>query len=110
MRVVLTLGSQPWCTSTWHSIYYRVWRVDSSGPKRLVDGEEFAWLRTGTYAVGSVARDLVNPNAPVDVLIEFTQRSVDSGVHNREAIRHLSIKGDRAELRAIVRSASTPLR
>src|SRR5262249_47418848 len=31
----------------------------------------------------------------VDAIIEFTQRSVDSGVHNREALRHFLIEGDR---------------
>ena len=91
---VMTLGNHWGCASAWHPVYYRVWRVDPSGSKLLIDGSEIAWLRTETYAVGSIAQDSTNENAPVGVLIEFTTRSIDPGVHNREAIRHFLIDGD----------------
>ena len=89
---VMTLGNAWGCASTWHPVYYRVWRVNPSGSNLLVDDSEVAWLRTETYAVGSIAQDRTNDNAPVDVLIEFTERSIGEGV--REAIRHFLINGD----------------
>lgn len=92
---VMTLGNAWGCASAWHPVYYRVWRIDSSGSKNLIDESEFAWLRTGIYIVGSIVQDWKDDNSPVDVLIEFTQRSIDGGVHNREGVRHFLIDGDR---------------
>jgi hypothetical protein len=91
---VMTLGNHWGCASWWHPVYYRVWRVDPSGSKLLIDGSEMAWLRAEAFAVGSIAQDRTGKNAPLDVLIEFTEGSIDTGVHNREAIRHLLIEGD----------------
>ena len=91
---VMTLGNFWGCASTWHPVYYRVWRIDPSGPRLLIDDSEDAWLRTETYIVGSIGQDW-RERSPVDVLIEFTERSIDGGVHNREAIRHFLIEGDR---------------
>jgi hypothetical protein len=91
----MTLGNQWGCASTWHTVYYRVWRVDASAPKLLIDRSEDAWLRAGEYIIGSIGQDWVNKSAPVDVLIELTERSIDGGVHNREAIRHFLIDGDK---------------
>src|SRR6185312_12800072 len=53
-----------------------------------------AWQRTETYAVGSIVGGQPNDSASVDVLIEFTEASIDAGVHNREAVRHFLINGD----------------
>jgi hypothetical protein len=91
---VLTLGNHWGCASAWHPVYYRVWRVDPSGSKLLIDDSAMAWLRTETYAVGSITQDRTNENAPVDVLIEFTGGSIDATVGNREVIRHYLIAGD----------------
>jgi len=93
---IMTLGNHWGCASSWHPVFYRVWRVDPSGSKLLIDDSEVAFLRTDTYIVGSMVQDRTTKNAPVDVLIEFTQRSIDAGVHSREAVRHLLIEGDRA--------------
>lgn len=93
---VMTLGNYWGCASTWKALYYRVWRVDPSGSKLLIDNTEGSWLRTQPSAVGSIGpgKTNINGNAPVDVLIEFTERSIDVGIHNREAIRHFLIDGD----------------
>jgi hypothetical protein len=91
---VMTLGNSWGCASTWHPVHYKVWRIDSSGQKLLIAGSEGAWLRAGSYAVGSIGKDQADRSAPVDVLIEFTQASIDAGVHNREAVRHFLIDGD----------------
>jgi hypothetical protein len=93
---ILTLGNASGCESSWHSVYYRVWRVESSGSKLLIDGSEWAWMRADNYAEGSIGRDMRNANSPLDVLIEFAESSIDGAVHSREAIRHFFIEGDRA--------------
>jgi hypothetical protein len=90
---VMTLSNSSGCTSNWHSVTYRVWRVDPSGSKLLIDDSEGAFHRMVPYAVGSIGRDS-RIDSPIDVLIEFTQRSIDAGVHNREAIRRYLITGD----------------
>ena len=91
---VMTLGNHWGCASSWHPVYYRVWRVDPSGSKLLIDDSEVAFLRTEIYAVGSIAQNRIDKNSPVDILIEFTEGSIDPGVHSREAIRHFLIDGD----------------
>lgn len=91
---VMTLGNHWGCVSAWHPVYCRVWRIEPSGPKLLIDDSAVAYLRGQTYAVGSIAQDRTKDNAPVDVMIEFTEASVDVMVHNREAIRHYLIDGD----------------
>jgi hypothetical protein len=93
--LVMTLGNDWGCASTWHTVYYRVWRVDATRSKLLIDRSDFAWLRAGSYIVGSIGQDWTNQSAPADVLIEFTEASIDGGVHNREAVRHYLIDGDK---------------
>ncbi|HWZ32111.1 MAG TPA: hypothetical protein VNX18_12290 [Bryobacteraceae bacterium] len=92
---IMTLGNEWGCASTWHLVYYRIWRLDSSGSKALIDRAEPAWLRGQTFAVGSIVQTQMHFPGPVDALVEFTEASVDGGVHNREAIRHFLIDGDR---------------
>jgi hypothetical protein len=91
---IMTLGNEWGCASNWHDVYYRIWRVDSSGAKILVDGSHWAYLRGQSYLVGSITNSAMHFDGPVDALIEFTQQSVDGGVHNREAVRHFLIEGD----------------
>ncbi|MBN9659332.1 MAG: hypothetical protein J0H49_14195 [Acidobacteria bacterium] len=92
---IMTLGNHWGCTSAWHPVYYRVWRVGPTGSKLLIDGDQYAWMRTGTYAIGSIGQRRGLKDSPVDVLIEIAIRSVDIGVHNREAVLHYLIEGDK---------------
>ncbi len=92
---ILTLGNEWGCASAWHRVYYRIWRVDPLGSTILVDESGDAYLRSESFIVGSIVNSPMHFSGPVDAVIEFTQRSVDAGVHNREAIRHLLIDGDR---------------
>ena len=92
---ILTLGNEWGCASFWHRVYYRIWRVDASGSKSLVDQSGDGYLRGQSYILGSIVNSPMNFSGPVDAIIEFTQRSVDAGVHNREGIRHFLIEGDR---------------
>ena len=80
---ILTLGNEWGCASAWHQVYYRIWRVDSSGSKSLVDQSGDGYLRGQSYIVGSISNSPMHFNGPVDAIIEFTQRSVDGTVHNR---------------------------
>jgi hypothetical protein len=89
----MTLGNKEWCTSLWHSVYYRVWRLDPSGAKLLIDGSEIAYQRTGAYVIGSIGRDWENDSGPVDAVIEYARRGVDTDLH--ETVRHFLIDGDK---------------
>jgi hypothetical protein len=94
--LLLTLGHDWGCASTWHNVYWRLWRIDPSGTKSLVDSSHWAWLRANRYIIGSIGSNHEYSSPQTDVLIEFTQDSIDVGVHNREAIRHYVIDQDRA--------------
>jgi hypothetical protein len=86
--LVLTLGTQPWCSSSWRSVYYRAFRLGPDpGSLPLVEGAEAAYLGVEPPIQGSVTRD--------DVLVEFTIGGIDVGVHSRKAIRHYKIDGER---------------
>lgn len=89
--LVLTLGSESWCSSTWHDVYYRVYRMGPDLEARpLLEGSEWAWLGKHDPPIqGSVSTG--------DVLVEFTVRSIDAGVHNREVVRHYRIDRDKVE-------------
>ncbi|HLK19648.1 MAG TPA: hypothetical protein VKT81_11855, partial [Bryobacteraceae bacterium] len=90
----LTLGNTWGCASSWHPVYYRVWRVDFPESRLLIDRTESAYLRGDVFIVGSIGQDARESNPPIDVLVEFAEASADSRVHNREAIRHFLIEGD----------------
>jgi hypothetical protein len=85
-RLVLTLGVNPWCTSNWQGGYYRLWRIGSGGPKLLLDGSEVVYLGADHPMQGRVSFN--------DALVEFRAHSVDSSVHNREAVRRFMVNGD----------------
>jgi hypothetical protein len=87
---VMTLGNSFGCASYWHSVSYRVWRIDPSGAKLLIDRTEDAWL--GAPTSGSIAQSPRDRFAPVDVLVEFPKDGIDTNI--REAVRHFLIDGD----------------
>jgi len=90
-HLVLTLGRDPWCTSNWHPVYYRLWQTKSSyrEPKLLLDEREDAFVADYPPIQGSVG--------PSDVLIEYTVGSIDGGVHSRREIRHYVVNEDKIE-------------
>jgi hypothetical protein len=84
--LVLTLGTQEWCSSNWRHVYYRAFRLGPDpGAAPLVEGAEGAYLGVYPPIEGSVARG--------DVLVEFVVGSIDLGVHSRRSIRHYKIDG-----------------
>jgi hypothetical protein len=89
-HLVMTLGSNSWCTSNWHSVHYRLWQiVPDKSPTLLVSESEGAYFADYPPIRGSLG--------PREMLVEFRMRSVDAGVHNRAAIRHYSIVNGRAD-------------
>lgn len=92
-HLVLTLGTFDWCTSNWRAVYYQLWQVDPSGSKLLINEDEPAFLGD-RGAMGSVRRERLRADAPINLLIEFAGRSIDSGRLVREVVRNYSIQGD----------------
>ena len=84
--LVLTLGSESWCASSWHNVYYRVYRLGpDQAAQPLVDGSE--WTAVGWRdppILGSISND--------DVLIEYLRRSMDTGILAREGVFHYEIQ------------------
>ena len=83
--LVLTLGSEPWCSSVWHPVYYRLYRMgpDLSASPLLDGGAEWANVSDDPPIRGSVSAN--------DVLVEFWGGSIDSGLQSRQTVRHYNI-------------------
>jgi len=90
---VMTLGNEWGCVSSWHDVMYRVWRLDSARPKLLIDRTELAFLRAAASIVGSLSQRY--DEKAVNVLVEFTGRSIDASILARGTVRHFQIDGDR---------------
>jgi hypothetical protein len=83
--LVLTLGSNPWCTSNWQPLYYRVFRPSPDlESKPLINGDEIAFGPADVQ--GSITSD--------EVLVEFHIQSIDTSVLVRAAVRHYKIERD----------------
>ncbi len=97
--VVLTLGTESWCSSNWHEVYYRAFRL---GPDLqaapLIEGAEFAFLGSAVPLRGSVTRS--------DVLVEFDGQSIDGEILVRSVVRHFAI--DRDKVRRVAPLATIP--
>jgi hypothetical protein len=82
-HLVVTLGKNPWCSSNWQTVYYRVWLIQEGTPARLLlDENEWGY-------VAEPPRAAVWPD---DILIEYAIGSVDGDVHSRRQIRHYVLK------------------
>lgn len=84
--MVLTLGREPWCTSWWHDVYYRVFRLGSEG-RPLIDGSSWAYVPEDPPIRGRFDEDRV--------LVEFTVASLDPGIHSRKKVVNYKIDGNR---------------
>jgi hypothetical protein len=85
--LVLTLGSESWCSSTLHNVYYRAFRLgpDPSAPP-LVSGLGSARIDGDPPIRGTVTAN--------DVLVEFDPVSIDVF---EPAVRHYRISGSEAK-------------
>ena len=101
-RLVLTLGFNPWCSSNWHPVYYRLWRIggeqeEVSAP--LIDRREMAFLWKYPTPITATLK-------AQELIVEFTALSIDPSIHNRNAVRRFIINGSRA--RRVAPVAITP--
>ena len=88
-RLLLSLGSQPGCSSGFQPVYYRVWRVGGAArPKLLLDQSEFANVGDYPPVRGTVMLD--------DIRIEMTIGGTGYGSAH-QAIRRFRIQGDRVQ-------------
>ncbi len=87
-HLILTLGSEPWCSSNWHDVYYRIWQSKGPAvePALLLDGREYAFIDYSIH--GSVTAS--------DVLMEYRVSSVEGGF-TRPEIRHYVLQGGELE-------------
>jgi hypothetical protein len=85
-HLILTLGHEPWCSSNWHDVYYRVWQTKSgsAAPKLMLDGREWSFIDDSIQ--GSVTR--------TDALFEYTTMSIEGGF-SRPEIRHYEMRDSR---------------
>lgn len=82
--LILTLGSEMACSSNWHPVYYRLWRLspELAEPRLLLDRSQMAFFAHDPPIRGSVGED--------DALIEYAAQSVDLG-DAREAVQHFKV-------------------
>lgn len=86
-RNVLVLGHEEWCSSTWYDTYHRIWQTTSEGKPAvlLLSNATWSWLNNDPPIEGSINSE--------EALIEFRVRSLDTGVHSYETVRHYALDG-----------------
>jgi len=87
-QLLLTVGTQPWCSSNWRGIYVRVWRLRAGIAPQLI-------LNESDY--GFVADEVEGSVGPGAALVEYSVISLDKGVLIRRTPRAFQIRGDRVE-------------
>jgi hypothetical protein len=80
---VVTKTVAPWCSSTWSSIRYGVWRPGRA--KASFQATDPIWWGNEDYG-----RLALGTN---DFTLRFHAESIDDGRHNREWVRHFAIDG-----------------
>ncbi|MGE5475132.1 MAG: hypothetical protein ACM3Q1_00615 [Bacteroidales bacterium] len=86
--LVLAAGVEQWCSSSWHRVYYQLWRAAPGQTQRLLlDGADFAFLP-----------DIVGPLGArldgADAYVEYLVPSVDPALHSRGTLMHYRVDGD----------------
>jgi hypothetical protein len=84
-HLILTLGTEPWCSSNWHDVYYRVWRTKGTyvEPALLLSGSEWAFVEDPVQ--GSVGPD--------GVFIQYSVSGVEGGFLRPELRRYILQRG-----------------
>ena len=83
--LVATLGYGPWCSSTWSSLTTRLWRMSdmTPTPRPLVDRTDSMWWGNDDFGKARLSQD--------DLLVQYTAKSMDAGVHNRKHLLHYRV-------------------
>ena len=92
LPLVATLGYAPWCSSTWSSLFTRLWRMSATSisPMPLIDRADSMWFGDDDFGEARLDHN--------DLLVQYTAESMDSGVHNRKHLLHYRIgSADRIE-------------
>lgn len=71
-RLALTVGVNPWCTSNWQPIYYRIWRLGRGGSSK-------ALLLEKTEPFQFVAAPVRGQISGDDVFVEFSGEGTSPG-------------------------------
>ena len=87
-RLVLTLGSNPACISSFQAAYLRLWRMGA----RLEDSR-LLLDRAETIYLGRNIPTLLGDAGLDDATVEFATPSIDPDVQNREAVFHFKASG-----------------
>ncbi|HLO75068.1 MAG TPA: hypothetical protein VK196_01265, partial [Magnetospirillum sp.] len=89
-RLVMALGVEEWCASSWHVAYVRLWRTGLGQPQTtILDDSHFAFL---SDVVGPLDGRLNGDEAEVELVLG----SIDFDVHSRWAQRRYRIEGSEA--------------
>jgi hypothetical protein len=90
--LVMTLGTQPWCSSNWRDVYVRLWRTSAEGaePKLLLDETQVAFLGGHDIPIEGSLGD-------GDALVEFTIGSFADDISAYEEIWHYRVHDDKVE-------------
>jgi hypothetical protein len=83
--LALTAWDTPWCSSNWHTLSYRAWKVTGSGARKVGQGDFFAMTGEGFEARGD--RDSV-------WLHSVVHQDLDDGRLTRRRILRFSLAGD----------------
>ena len=96
-HLIVSLGTESWCTSNMHPVYYRVWQTKSTypEPKLLLDQSEEAMLYFVEPIHGSVGTASGLGYGANDVWIEYSVPSFSAGT--REEVRHYRLTNDNLE-------------
>lgn len=97
-HMILTMGTNPWCTSNLQPFYYRVWLVKPGGtaPKLLLDEEDWGMLWSDPPIRGRIGTADGMVGSADDVLVEYTKTGDRSGT-GREEVRHYRLSTGRLE-------------
>lgn len=100
--MILTLGYSPWCSSNWRGLYARLWRTTPTNavPKPLLD------LSPSVY-IGDEPAIAAASLTDHDILIEYTDRSIDEDRFTRKHVLHYVI-GEQDELNRVAPVALDP--
>jgi hypothetical protein len=90
--LIATLGFGPWCSSTWSSIFTRLWRVSggTTTPDPLLSRTDGLWWGGDDFGSAQLS--------PKDLLVQYVDASMDSGEHSRMHVRNYRVGvGDKLE-------------
>ena len=99
--LVLTLSSALGCEGMWGAVRYRLWRVHDGDlrPPPLLSKNDGFYMGDDRTIDGRLLPD--------DLLVEYRNRSIDGGIHNRAFVYHFLI-GDDDKVRRVAPVALNP--